>query len=274
MELIDIVLQGKFTDYVNETANYYIELPYVNKVIISCWENDSIKILNNSKIEYVVSKIPSNQGTGNRNYQILSSLNGLKKCKSKYSIKFRNDQRYYHDSMNYMYNYWFENNKKEINYWDDESKPKGKILVGGNFICFPFHPRDHFYYGFTEDLIDLFDIPLENSSIYEKINISKKDEWKYYQYYIRTESYIGTHYASRFYEKIKLFLLNPEKYLYDESEKIKESLSLSNILTPKIFKSFPKYSFKNMEWPTYNWKEYQFEDQYYNFCERWHEDGV
>lgn len=274
MKLIDIVLQGKFTEYVNDSANYYLELPYVNKVIISCWETDDVNRVNNSKIQYVLSKIPLNQGTGRRNYQIISSLNGLKNCESKYSIKFRNDQRYFHDSMNNMYEYWFENNQKEINYWDNENKPKGKIFVGGNFIFYPFHPRDHFYCGYTEDLIDLFDIPLESWSIYEKANIAPKDEWKYYKYYTRVESYIGTHYASRFFENIKIFLLNPEKYLYDESEKIQESLQVSHYLTPKIFKSFPKYCIKNMEWPKHNWKEYPFDEQYHRYGERWAEDGV
>jgi hypothetical protein len=274
MKLIDIVLQGKFSDYVNESANYYLELPYVNKVIISCWETDEVNILNNSNIEYVISKIPQNQGTGRRNYQIISSLNGLKKCKSKYSVKFRNDQRYFHDSMNNMYEYWLTNNEKEISYWDNEEKPKGKIFVGGNFIFYPFHPRDHFYWGYTEDLIDLFDIPMENSSIYEKANISYKDEWKYYKYYTRVESYIGAHYASRFFENIKVFLLMPEKYLYDESEKIQECLQISYQLTPKIFKCFPKNCIKNMEWPKHNWKEYPFDEQYHRYGERWAEDGV
>ena len=79
MELIDIVLQGKFTDYVNDSANYYLELPYVNKVIISCWETDDVNRVNNSKIQYVLSKIPLNQGTGRRNYQ--GSYRGQAECR-------------------------------------------------------------------------------------------------------------------------------------------------------------------------------------------------
>jgi hypothetical protein len=267
MELIDIVLQGKFTDYVNETANYYIELPYVNKIIISCWDTDNITKINTNKIEYIQSKLPSNMGTARRNYQICSSFAGLKLVESKYCVKFRNDQRYFHSSMNEMYDYFLNNNFKEINYWDNENKPKGKILVGGNFISFPFHPRDHFFWGYTEDLLDLFDIPYESVSIL-------KDEWKYYNYYTRVESYIGAHYASRFDEQIKIFLLNPDKYLCDNASNIQESLNISNKITPKIFKSFPKSCLKSMEWPKHNWSEYPFEEQYHIYGERWHEDGV
>lgn len=274
MQQIDIVLQGKFTEYVNQTAEYYAELPFVNKIVISCWTLDQITYSNNSKLEYCVSNMPIQQGTGRRNYQILSSLNGLKKCDSLFSVKFRNDQRYYHDSMQKMYDYFLQNNNREITYWDDKNKPKGKILVGGNFILYPFHPRDHFFWGYTEDLIDLFDIPLENWSIYDKTNIRPKDEWKYYNCYTRVESYIGTHYASRYNELINYYLLMPEKYLHDNAEKINETLELSKHLTPKIFKSFPKDCFKNMEWPKHNWKEYPFEEQYYGYGERWAEDGA
>ena len=40
---LDIVLQGKLNDEVLNIANYYLELPFVNKIIISCWEDDIAK---------------------------------------------------------------------------------------------------------------------------------------------------------------------------------------------------------------------------------------
>lgn len=274
MEKIDVVLQGQFTEYVNETADYYSQLPFVKKVVVSCWNVDSVTYSSNNKIEYCVSELPQNQGTGRRNYQIVSSLNGLRKCNSLYSVKFRNDQRYHHDSMSKMYDYFLQQNHREMTYWDDYDKPRGKIFVGGNFIYYPFHPRDHFFWGYTEDMIDLFDIPPETWSIYEKANIKPKDEWKFYNFYTRTESYIGTHYASRFAEIAKYFLLMPEKYLHDNAEKINEAIALSNGLTPKIFKSFPKDCMRNMEWPKHKWNEYPFDEQYHRYGERWAEDGV
>ena len=58
----------------------------------------------------------------------------------------------------------------------------------------------------------------------------------------------------------------------DDSSNYNEALELSNKLTKKIFKSFPKEGI-NLEWDKYNWKKYPYDNQYTQFHERWHEDG-
>jgi hypothetical protein len=274
MEKIDIVLQGKFEDRVNQTAKDYLEYPFVNKVVISCWEGDNVSFENNERIEYVISKPPEKIGTGRRNYQIVSSLNGLKKCESKIAAKFRSDQQYH--SIDKMYDFFLSNSQREATYFNNSAKPLGKILVGGNFVCYPFHPRDHFFWGYTEDLIDLFSIPLEQISLYDKIVVDqdKREEWQFYKYFVRTETYIGSHYASRFIEFIKFYILESEHYLQDGGSKIEEAMQISNQVTPKIFKSFPRECIEKMTWFKYNWNEYKTDSQYNNFGERWHEDGV
>ena len=75
---LDIVLQGKFNDEVLNITNYYLELPFVNKIIISCWEDDIAEI-NNDRVIIIQNKKPKQVGSGNNNLQIISSLNGLKK---------------------------------------------------------------------------------------------------------------------------------------------------------------------------------------------------
>ena len=128
-------------------------------------------------------------------------------------------------------------------------------------------------WGNTEDLIDVFSLPLEQHSIYTRAGIKQKDYWKYYKYFIRTESYIGAFYCANFDERIRIFLLKPEDYLYDDAKCHNEAIGISQWLTPKVFKSFPK-ELNQLEWPKYNWTEYPFQRQRDQFGERWDEDGV
>ena len=39
---LDIVLQGPYSDYALDTAYQYLDLNFVNEVIISCWEDDIV----------------------------------------------------------------------------------------------------------------------------------------------------------------------------------------------------------------------------------------
>lgn len=270
INLIDIVLQGQYNDYVSEIANHYLQLSFVNNIIISCWEEDIIPESLNHRIKYIKSKLPLSAGTGNRNLQIVSSLAGLKRVGTEFAIKMRNDQKFTLDSMIKMYEFYQLYKKRVIKFDTDETKPKNRICVSGNFTPFPFHPRDHVFWGNTEDLIDVFNIPLD-TDIQDKISIKKHELDKYYHCYIRTESYIGSYYCSNFNKEIKKWLLNPENYLYDNAPYYNEAKALSEELTPKIFKSFPKKGI-DLEWPKYGWNTYPYDTQKDQFGEYWHED--
>ena len=102
---IDIVLQGKYNGNVIPIAEYYLELEFVNNIIISCWEGDIIPEITNNRIIIIQNEVPQQVGSGNKNLQIISSLNGLKKAETEFAIKIRNDQRYTHASMNKMYSF-------------------------------------------------------------------------------------------------------------------------------------------------------------------------
>jgi len=67
-------------------------------------------------------------------------------------------------------------------------------------------------------------------------------------------------------------LLKPDQYLYDNAPNHSEALTLSENLSKKIFKSFPKEGI-DLEWDKYNWPTYPYDSQYSRFNERWHEDG-
>lgn len=270
---VDIVLQGQYSDYAFETARKYLDLKFVNKIIISCWENDEVPDILDSRIRVIKNIEPENPGTGQRNLQIRSSLNGIKAADTEFVVKMRNDQRYTLDSMYKMYEFYNNNNTKEISYQADSERPYNKICVAGNFNELLFHPRDHIFWGNKEDLIDLFDIPLEDWSLQDKIKLNHPGEYSlYYDKYIRTETYIGTHYAARFNNRINHYLLKPESNLYDKSDNWKEVKRLSDNMTPKIFKSFPREGIE-LEWPKYGWKNYPYKMQKISFGESWHEEG-
>ncbi len=267
---IDIILQGPYKNHVLEIAKHYLNLPFVNNIIISCWKGDDTPTTYPNNIFIIKNDIPKSDGTANRNLQIVSSLKGLEFSNSKLAVKMRNDQKYDLDSMKKMYDFYFKHQVKP-NLNIDHDLPLGKIFTAGVFEGFPLHPRDHIFWGNREDLIRLFSCPLEPLSIHERANINKREYWKYYKYYIRTESYLGVHYASNYNDEVKEFLLDPKTFLFDEAPKYKYALKVSKPLTKELFKSFPKSGI-DLEWVTYGWKNYPYDNQYNKFNERWHEN--
>lgn len=271
---IDIVLQGPFNDNVLFIAEYYLELEFVNNIIISCWEDDIISEIKNDRIIIIQNEKPKQVGSGNKNLQIISSLNGLKKVETEFSIKIRNDQRYTHESMMKMYRFYEEYKERKLSFYYDQQKPRNRICVSGNFAEFSFHPRDHLFWGNTQDLIDLFSLPLDTWAITDKIKYIQPEDYSlYYEYFIRSETYLGAHYLSNFDQKINYYLLDPKKYLYDNSECYQETKILSDELTPKVFKSFPQEGI-DLQWYKYQLKSYPYKSQKEKFGERWHEDGL
>jgi hypothetical protein len=261
-EKLDIVLQGQYTEFTEEIIENYSKLPFVNNIILSCWNEDNVHSKRNfsSGIVLVSNQKPITFGDDNINLQIVSSFNGLKKVKTEYAIKMRTDQLYDYNSMMVMYNFFIENRKDHL------------IFVPGMYPHLLFHPRDHLFWGKTSDLIKLFDIPLKINNVTDKVRIPKQDLWKYYGYFIRSETYIGANYASNFDDRIKIFLIEPEKYLFDGSSNWQESLVVSNTITKNLFKSFPRTNV-DLSWPKKNLNSYPYEEQKYGYNECWHEDG-
>lgn len=235
----DIVIQGKYYDFTDDIVECYLKVPFLNKIIISCWE-DNREPLVHDRVCVIKNRYPETPGTDNRNLQILSSLNGLKKCDSNFAIKIRSDQKYTLESMLKMFEFFHKNKKSDFKYQYNSNLPNNRIFVLGFFHNLLFSPRDHVFWGNTRDLIDLFNIPLEKNGLIDIINVSKENLWKYYDNFIRSETYIGCHYCARFDDSINRMILNQSEYLYDYSPKWEVSKKLSDDLTFKVFKSFPK----------------------------------
>ena len=105
----DIIIQGGLWDNTYETALSYVDLDFVNDVIISTWTKESEKIQKYSEhqnIKWVLSPWPKSPGSENMNLQLISSKAGLELSRSFNVVKTRIDQQIFPDSM-YMLNRFF-----------------------------------------------------------------------------------------------------------------------------------------------------------------------
>lgn len=228
--MTDIVLQGPANNYTAEIANHYAALPWVNKIIISCWNGDQITPDLHEKIQIVFNKDVVG-GDANRNRQIVSSLNGIKKTTSETVIKMRGDQKVTLESMNLM-----------NDYYDGE-----RIHVASYFPAYPFHPCDHWFWGPRDLLLQLFDIPLDSTP---------EQYFGDYETITRPEAYIAMWYAAaNDYRAVKM-VENPQKYIVDDAPNFNEALNVSNEIMDNLFRPFPRVHF---DWP----KHYAFD--YFNF---------
>jgi len=251
MDKMDIVLQGPANDFTIEISKYYLELSIINKIIISCYDDCNIPDSIDDNI--IVSRIPDVKwyGVGNVNRQIATSFNGLKLVSTERSAKMRSDQMVHKDDMEMMKIFMESNISCDINFTDG-SGPIGSIFVYGMTQRFPFHPRDHIYWGHTKDLLSLFDISYNNERP-DNMNgaIPSNPNYEFINY-VRAESYVGMHYYSKFSEKIKEYIKNPSKYInvseMGPAPNINETWNEYLPIRDRVMKTFPQI---RMKWPKY-----------------------
>lgn len=242
---MEIVLQGKLYPNTIKTAEYYLQLDFVNRVVISTWADESIDEFNTEKLILIKSIKPEN-GTGNMNLQIVSSLNGLLKVVDEKAVKMRSDQLIYHESMQKIKQYVDTHSDIDVRYANDKG-PKGPIFVLGMNKIHPFHPQDHVFWGYTSDLITLFDIPLMTPNI-RRVGNDFKNE-------LRCPIYLGAHYFAKFVPEVYKFINDYKTYLVDNPRK-GEAIVISEILRDKIFRVLPRIK---MFWEKYGWDYYPYD---------------
>lgn len=233
----DIVLQGPIDEITGPTVDEYLNLPFVNKIIVSTWKDYEFEY-DHPKVSIIKSEYPLVPGTSNKNLQIASTLAGLRECSSEYSIKMRADQKYNYDSMILLYDHF-------LKYGGLDGE---KMFTAGIYPHLLYHPRDHVFWSTTSNLLKMFDIPLEYNSLADKIRLEKFELFNYYEHFTRPETYLAAHYLSKFDDRIKMSLIYPEKNLYDNCENWQENYELSLELMPKHFEVFPAEGIQ-MEWP-------------------------
>ena len=224
----DIILQGEFTPFTKEIIEEYQKLPFVENIILSTYETLGIP----DNVKTIFNQVISPAGLGNRNLQINTSKNGLSLVQSKHCIKMRTDQHI--RDMPLMYDFW-KNDKRE----------DGKLFVMGMYKAFPYHPRDHVFWGRTEDVVNVFDIPFDIE------RGSNQD----YTYNTRAETYIGQYYYARFDSSIWDHINDPLTFLVDSAPRKSEALEKDYKLRDKVFVPFPKVS---LSWPKHGLNEYHY----------------
>ncbi|MGK0254957.1 MAG: hypothetical protein ACI9OE_002473 [Mariniflexile sp.] len=226
---ITFVIQGKYSDngLVEDIIKFYPGSP----IIISCWRADDVKKYSHDNDIVILKNVDPGGFKYKRVYlnvnrQITSSLNGLNRANTKYSVKIRSDMRIFDSSIlkiltenTYLPrdNYIFQN-------WISISN---LTTVNVNKIKRPFSYCDWIYVGKTIDLIKLFDIPLfpEEYFLYNEQGI--KNEYGFFT-------------MQKFNAEQWVIINCLEKYLLDNDITVKEGFHFN-----KDIEAFNNYILAN-----------------------------
>lgn len=225
--MLTVLMQGQITKWTEEILQKYISHQFIEQIVLSTWEGENIpKIVLDNNIKVVYNKKPDNSGKGNRNMQIVSSLGGVREVKTEYCIKVRTDM--YLPELANMTDIFVRNANR------------GQIYTLSLYPFFPFHPRDHVFFGTTTDIIKLFTIPLDNN---DNVQYNEYDD-------VRSETYICMWYYALFNSEVYKFANNPYDYLTDKAPKRKEALKVYHqmITQRQGFIPFPEVA---IWWPKY-----------------------
>jgi|TARA_B100000035_G_C20947402_1_gene530383 hypothetical protein len=255
--MIDIVIQGPYTDFTDEVIESYLNIEKVQNIIVSCWDTDKKEEYVSDRVKFVRNdEYPPYSGVLNINMQLITSLNGVKASNADYVMKVRSDQKVNLQGMNNMFDYFLED------------KQKGKIYICGNLYTYLFHPRDWIFMGYKEDMINFFDIPFEVNEICEKKGVDRYNCSMFFHLFTRPETYLGAYYCARFDDRVAEMVKDHKKYLYDRSPEWNYSKQVSDEVMRKYFKSFPREGI-DLIWPKNNIYKLPYD------CtnEEWHEEG-
>jgi len=239
---MEIVIQGGLWPNTVEAAYSYLTVPFVERVIISTWVDQEVPRIPDSRVAVIRSEKPA-VSSGNMNWQIVSSREGVKQTNPADGIvaKTRSDQKISTESLKKLYDYFLDNSKGECLKYADGTGPKAPIYVIGLNVIFPFHPCDHIFWGYKQDMEKLLALPLMAGPI-----VSKSTDWNTN---IRQPIYIGSHYYAHFDPKVYHYLENFLQYLTDNAPQRVEAMALSRKLWGQVFKPFPRF---DLYWIKFN----------------------
>ncbi len=166
---ISVVVQGPIDkDYTSRCLKSIRKYLPESIIILSTWEGSNVEgldydilVLNKDPgytyVQDPQKTEPQSLILNNVNRQIISTINGLKKVKTPYSLKLRTD----FEIRGTGFLKYFDKYKNTT----EEMKVFKKRIV--SFCqCFsdrtPFHPCDFIFFGLTSDLQFLYDIPLQS----------------------------------------------------------------------------------------------------------------
>lgn len=212
---ISFVVQGPVAlNNINSTENGFTDICLKSireyypdaTIILSTWINSNVENLDYDVL--VESDDPGqnlmNNVKSNCFRQIVSTINGLRSVKTKYAFKIRTDHKIVN---NKIADYFLRFN--EYNYDDNYKILKNRVVTlttcnPYRMTKWPFNISDWIFFGLTEDLINIFDIPLLDEEILKKDK--QGNEFSVINP-ITAEQYIWTKFLSK-YVDIKLNSIN------------------------------------------------------------------
>ncbi len=251
-------MQGPFFNALVNNAKRFVGLEFVNKVIISTWEDVSIEdeIINHEKVILIKNDYPKISGPTGTSLALISSLAGIKKAESDVVIKIRSDYDIPVDSLLKLYNYYDNHKNEKTENYLDGSKQFSKIFVTGIGLAYPYHIQDHTYCGHKDDLIKIFDIPPEKTPPYGEKSLDHSPKmFNLENGRFRAPIHIGAHYFSKFYKEAQKHLEDWENFFCDDSLYRQEALDFYLPIKENIFKPFPRIK---IYWEKYN-QEYPYQ---------------
>lgn len=173
---ITVLIQGPYDNNTLNCINSVKSIFSNSQIVLSTWESPNIPVLKNvilvtNRDPGAVSFIKDNNKPNNINRLILSTQNGLKCIKSKYTLKLRSDLVITNTNfLNYFNRFPLSN---EYNLF------KSKVLVSDIFTLYyeiiddrkvftPFHVSDWWYFGYTEDIKQLYSCTLVDEPGFSK----------------------------------------------------------------------------------------------------------
>lgn len=170
-----IILQGLVEmrdEFTFETIKLYKKLFPGSIIIVSTWDYTDLSLIHKMEswgCEVVLNKDIPICGLDNVNYQICTTLAGLRRAKelgAKFALKNRSDLRIYREFAFEYLKSLVEINSLPV---DNIYGLKGRIVTqAGNWgqMFNPMWLQDFLYFGYTDDLINLFDIPYDDRNIH------------------------------------------------------------------------------------------------------------
>lgn len=261
-EEINVVIQGglQFRDFTLKAAEDYAGLDFVTKVVISTWEDEQLDEtdVQNQKIVILKNTKPANPGPGNMNLQLRSSLEGVKLCDDGLIMKTRSDQHLFEPSFCKWMDFFQQHKSEKTLKYLDGTQQKSKIFLIGNNKLHPFHPQDHFLWGYKQDLLRLLDAPEWGAPAW-----TWRDAPVDFTVKLRPPVYFGMHYYRQFYADVEKFMHDEKKYLLDGAPQYSEAMEFYTPIRDSIFRVFPRI---DLRWEKYNsgyWYSYEAGGEYY-----------
>lgn len=158
---ITFVMQGAIASETNLAINQIKKLMPKSKIILSTWQDQDVSNINCDLI--IKSDDPGSVNTSdikmnanNVNRMLVSTLNGLKKVKTKYAIKIRTDCTIKNNDFIKLYEDMIQAGNQNCYLF---KQPILMDFIIDNFAI-PYFASDFFNFGLTEDLINFWDIPI------------------------------------------------------------------------------------------------------------------